>query len=191
MAKFDSTRRPTNYQYEDVQVSTVKSDADGLSTEIDNAAELSREGFELEAAWLITDRIQISGNYAYIGGSYDSFPPYLGLTITPTDGLAPENSFYAALDWDLIRRGKHNVNFQLSGNYQDETISIGASQSLYTAQGAPQIPVNFQQPSNQSRTTGQHAAHLLLFGGQWDELLGLGVGQEHYRRGTIGPLAII
>jgi outer membrane receptor protein involved in Fe transport len=140
------------YQYEDVQVSTVKSDADGLSTEIDNAAELSREGFELEAAWLITDRIQISGNYAYIGGSYDSFPPYLGLTITPTDGLAPENSFYAALDWDLIRRGKHNVNFQLSGNYQDETISIGASQSLYTAQGAPQIPVNFQQPSNQSRT---------------------------------------
>jgi iron complex outermembrane receptor protein len=31
-------------------------------------------------------------------------------------------------------------------------VSIGASQSLYTAQGAPQIPVNFQQPSNQSRT---------------------------------------
>jgi outer membrane receptor protein involved in Fe transport len=141
-----------DYEYDDVQVSTVKSDANGLSTEIDNAAKLSREGIEIEAAWLITDRLQLSGNYSYIDGSYDSFPPYLGLTITPTDGLAPENSAYVALDWDLLRRGNHVVSFNLSGNYQDATESIGASTSLYTAQGAPSIPVNFQQPINQSRT---------------------------------------
>lgn len=140
------------YEYDDVQVSTVKSDVNGISTEIENAAKLSREGFEIEAAWLITDRLQLSGNYAYIGGSYDEFPPYLGLTITPTDGLTPENSLYAALDWDVIRVGRHTVNFQLSANYQDATQSIGASTSLYTAQGAPDIPVNFQQPENQSRT---------------------------------------
>ena len=47
---------------------------------------------------------------------------------------------------------RHTVNFQLSANYQDATQSIGASTSLYTAQGAPDIPVNFQQPENQSRT---------------------------------------
>jgi len=141
-----------DYDYDDVQVSTVKSDANGLSTEIDNAAKLSREGLEIEAAWLITDRLQLTGNYSYIDGSYDSFPPYLGLTITPTEGLAPENSAYLALDWDLLRRGNHVVSFNLSGNYQDATESIGASTSLYTAEGAPQIPVNFQQPINQSRT---------------------------------------
>jgi outer membrane receptor protein involved in Fe transport len=135
-----------------VQISTVKSDANGLSTEIDNAAKLSREGLEVEAAWLITDRLQLTANYSYIDGSYDAFPPYLGLTITPTEGLAPENSAYVALDWDVLRRGKHVVSFNLSGNYQDATQSIGASTSLYTAAGQPQIPVNFQQPVNQSRT---------------------------------------
>ena len=141
-----------DYEYDDVQVSTVKSDANGLSTEIDNAAQLSREGIEIEAAWLITDRLQLTGNYSYIDGSYDSFPPYLGLTITPTDGLAPENAAYLALDWDLLRRGNHVLSFNLSGNYQDATESIGASTSLYAAAGAPSIPVNFQQPINQSRT---------------------------------------
>ncbi len=141
-----------DYDYEDVQVSTVKSDANGLSTEIDNAAELSRDGIEIEAAWLITDRLRLTGNYSFIDGEYGAFPEYLGLNIVPTNGLAPENSAYLGLDWDVLRMGKHVVSFNLSGNYQDETVSIGASTSLYTAQGAPQIPVNFQQPSNQSRT---------------------------------------
>ena len=141
-----------SYDYDDVQISTVKSDANGLSTEIDNAAKLSREGLEIEAAWLITDRLQLTANYSYIDGSYDAFPPYLGLTITPTEGLAPENSAYVALDWDVLRMGKNVVSFNLSANYQDATESIGASTSLYTAAGAPQIPVNYQQPINQSRT---------------------------------------
>ena len=141
-----------SYDYDDVQISTVKSDANGLSTEIDNAAKLSREGLEVEAAWLITDRLQLTANYSYIDGSYDAFPPYLGLTITPTEGLAPENSAYVALDWDVLRMGKNVVSFNLSANYQDATESIGASTSLYRAAGAPQIPVNYQQPINQSRT---------------------------------------
>lgn len=141
-----------SYDYDDVQISTVKSDANGLSTEIDNAAKLSREGLEIEAAWLITDRLQLTANYSYIDGRYDAFPPYLGLIITPTEGLAPENSAYVALDWDVLRMGKNVVSFNLSANYQDATESIGASTSLYTAAGAPQIPVNYQQPINQSRT---------------------------------------
>ena len=141
-----------SYDYDDVQISTVKSDANGLSTEIDNAAKLSREGLEVEAAWLITDRLQLTANYSYIDGSYDAFPPYLGLTITPTEGLALENSAYVALDRDVLRMGKNVVSFNLSANYQDATESIGASTSLYRAAGAPQIPVNYQQPINQSRT---------------------------------------
>ncbi len=113
-----------SYDYDDVQISTVKSDANGLSTEIDNAAKLSREGLEIEAAWLITDRLQLTANYSYIDGSYDAFPPYLGLTITPTEGLAPENSAYVALDWDVLRMGKNVVSFNLSANYQDATESL-------------------------------------------------------------------
>ncbi len=129
-----------SYDYDDVQISTVKSDANGLSTEIDNAAKLSREGLEIEAAWLITDRLQLTANYSYIDGSYDAFPPYLGLTITPTEGLAPENSAYVALDWDVLRMGKNVVSFNLSANYQDATESIGASTSLYSSSGRPSNP---------------------------------------------------
>jgi len=141
-----------SYEYDDVQVSSVKSDGGAISTEIDNAAKLSRDGFELEAAWLVTDRLRLSGNYSYLDGGYDSFPPFYDLTITPSNGLAPESAAFVALDWDLIQSGKHTVSFNLSGNYQDETVSIGSSTSVYSETGFPSIPVNFQQPVNQSRT---------------------------------------
>ena len=141
-----------SYTYDDVQVSTVKSDEGGISTEVENAAKLGAEGLEVELAWALSERLRMTGNYAYIDRSYDVFPPYLGLSITPTNGITPENAFYLAFDFNVMTRGMSSLDFQLAANYQDSTVSIGSAPSLYSAAGAPDIPVNFQQAVNQART---------------------------------------
>ncbi|HCG95012.1 MAG TPA: hypothetical protein DEX20_05235 [Halieaceae bacterium] len=159
-----------SYTYDDVQVSTVKSNGGGISTEIDNAAELSSEGLELDFAWLLTDSITLTGNYAYIDRSFDVFPAIPNQNpaipdqqITPTNGITPESAAYLALNWAIMESGNSSLDFQISGNYQDETISIGSSPSTYTmgttapSQALPNplvddIPVNYQQAPNQSRT---------------------------------------
>lgn len=152
-----------SYTYDDVQVSTVKSNNGGISTEIDNAAELSSEGLELDFAWLLTDTISLTGNYAYIDRSFDVFPAIPNANpaipdqqITPTNGITPESAAYIALNWGIMERGASSLDFQVSANYQDETISIGSSPSNYNmgtaADPTDDIPVNYQQAPNQSRT---------------------------------------
>ena len=151
-----------SYTYDDVQVSTVKSNGGGISTEIDNAAELSSEGLELDFAWLLTDSVTLTGNYAYIDRSFDVFPAIPNQNpaipdqqITPTNGITPESAAYLALNWAIMDSGSSSL-IPISGNYQDETISIGSSPSNYTmgTTGDPSddIPVNYQQAPNQSRT---------------------------------------
>ena len=152
-----------SYTYDDVQVSTVKSNGGGISTEIDNAAELSSEGLELDFAWLLTDSVTLTGNYAYIDRSFDVFPAIPNQNpaipdqqITPTNGITPESAAYLALNWAIMDSGSSSLDFQISGNYQDETISIGSSPSNYsmgtTGDPSDDIPVNYQQAPNQSRT---------------------------------------
>ena len=141
------------YTYEDVQVSTVRSNPDsGISTEVDNAAEQTTTGLELQVIWALTDSLTMTGNYAYIDRDYDEFPPFVDLVVMPTQGLTPENAAYLAFDWKMMQRGNDSLNFRLAGNYQDSTVSITTSSSIYSATGAPNIPVNFQQPANHSRT---------------------------------------
>ena len=152
-----------NYTYDDVQVSTVKSNNGGISTEIDNAAELSSTGLELDFAWLITDTVSLSGNYAYIDREFDVFPSIPNANaaipeqqITPTNGITPENAAYIALDWAILNSSDSSLDFQISANYQDRTISIGSSPSNYNQSTGlnptDDVPVNFQQAANQSRT---------------------------------------
>jgi iron complex outermembrane receptor protein len=152
-----------SYTYDDVQVSTVKSNGGGISTEIDNAAELSSEGLELDFAWLLTDSVTLTGNYAYIDRSFDVFPAIQNANpdiadqqITPTNGITPESAAYLALNWAIMDTGSTSLDFQISGNYQDETISIGSSPSNYSMgtslDPTDDIPVNYQQAPNQSRT---------------------------------------
>ena len=152
-----------NYTYDDVQVSTVKSDGGGISTEVENAAKLTSTGLEFDFAWLITNSLSLTGNYAFIDRSFDVFPAVANQNpaipdqqLTPTNGITPENAAYVALNWSLMERGSSSVDFQLSANYQDETISIGTSPSNYsmgtTSDPSDDLPVNYQQASNQERT---------------------------------------
>jgi outer membrane receptor protein involved in Fe transport len=140
------------YDYDDVQVSVIKSDEGGISTDVVNAASFGTQGLELDMAFLVTESLQLRAQYAYTDRDYDDFPAYQGLNIMPTQGLTPENAYNLVMDWSLVNSGSNSVDLQISANYQDETISITSVPTRYTAAGQPAIPVNLQQASNQDRT---------------------------------------
>ena len=141
-----------SYDYDDVQVSVLKSDDGGVSTDVVNAASFGTEGLELDLAFLVTDTMTVRAQYAYTDREYDDFPSYQGLAIQPTQGLTPENAYNVVMDWNMLNFGSSSIDLQVSANYQDETVSITSSATSYTAAGQPAIPANMQQPSNQERT---------------------------------------
>ena len=141
-----------SYDYDDVQVSVIKSDDGGVSTDVVNAASFGTEGLELDLAFLVTDTMTVRAQYAYTDREYDDFPSYQGLAIQPTQGLTPENAYNVVMDWNMLNFGSNSIDLQVSANYQDETVSITSSTTSYTAAGQPAIPANMQQPSNQERT---------------------------------------
>jgi outer membrane receptor protein involved in Fe transport len=141
-----------SYDYDDVQVSVIKSDDGGVSTDVVNAASFGTEGLELDLAFLVTDTMTVRAQYAYTDREYDDFPSYQGLAIQPTQGLTPENAYNVVMDWNMLNFGSSSIDLQVSANYQDETVSITSSTTSYTAAGQPAIPANMQQPSNQERT---------------------------------------
>jgi iron complex outermembrane receptor protein len=141
-----------SYDYDDVQVSVIKSDDGGVSTDVVNAASFGTEGLELDLAFLVTDTMTLRAQYAYTDREYDDFPSYQGLAIRPTQGLTPQNAYNVVMDWNMLNFGSNSIDLQVSANYQDETVSITSSTTSYTATGQPAIPANMQQPSNQERT---------------------------------------
>lgn len=141
-----------SYDYDDVQVSVIKSDEGGVSTDVVNAASFGTEGIELDLAFLVTDTMTLRAQYAHIDREYDDFPSYQGLAIEPTQGLTPENAYNVVMDWNMLNFGSNSIDLQVSANYQDETVSITSSTTSYTATGQPAIAANMQQPSNQERT---------------------------------------
>ena len=141
-----------SYDYDDVQVSVIKSDDGGVSTDVVNAASFGTEGLELDLAFLVTDTMTVRTQYAYTDREYDDFPSYQGLAIQPTQGLTPENAYNVVMDWNMLNFGSSSIDLQVSANYQDETVSITSSTTSYTAAGQPAIPATMQQPSNQERT---------------------------------------
>ena len=141
-----------SYEYDDVQVSVVKTDSGAISTDVVNAASFSTDGLELDMAWLATDNLQFRAQYAYTNRDFDEYPPYLGLNISPTQGLTPENEYNITMDWNMWSAGSSTLDLQVSGHYQDETRSINSIPGNYTAAGQPSIPVNLDQPVNQERT---------------------------------------
>lgn len=141
-----------NYDYDDVQVSVIKTDDGGISTDVVNAASFGTQGLELDMAFLVTESLQLRAQYAYTDRDYDDFPDYQGLPIMPTQGLTPKNAYNVIMDWSLINTGSNSVDLQISANHTDETVSITSVPTLYNAAGQPSIPVNLQQASNQERT---------------------------------------
>lgn len=141
-----------SYDYDDVQVSVVKSDGGGVSTDVVNAASFGTDGVELDLAYLVTDTMTLRAQYAYTDREYDDFPAYQGVAISPSQGLTPKHAYNVIVDWNMLNFGSNSIDLQLSANYQDETVSITSVPTRYTAAGQPAIPVNMDQALNQERT---------------------------------------
>ncbi|MBL6902550.1 MAG: TonB-dependent receptor, partial [Luminiphilus sp.] len=139
------------YDYDDVQVSVVKTDSGSISTDVVNAAKFSTEGLELDVAWLATDTLQLRAQYAYTNRDFDDYPIYLGLNIPPSQGLTPDNEYNLIMDWALLNAGGNSLDFQLSAAYKDETVSINTVPGNYGS-GTNPVPVNLDQATNQERT---------------------------------------
>ena len=140
-----------SYDYDDVQVSVVKTDSGSISTDVVNAANFGTEGLELDVAWLATDNLQLRAQYAYTNRDFDNYPVYLGLHIPPSQGLTPDNEYNLIMDWALLNAGSSSLDFQLSAAYKDETVSINTVPGNYGTGNNP-IPVNLDQATNQDRT---------------------------------------
>ena len=142
-----------DYEYTDMQVSTIDTTDGNLASQTDNAADASRNGIEIDAAWLITPSLRLTAGYAFIDGDFDEFPTFLGLDVRPENGVLPETAATLAMDWDVFQIGKGTVNLQLVANYQDESVSISTTQGAYSSAAFPTpVPVAFDQRKNQSRT---------------------------------------
>ena len=140
-----------NYDYDDVQVSVVKSDEGAISTDVVNAASFSTQGIELDVAFLATDNLQFRAQYAYTDRDYDDFPSYNGTVINPTQGLTPETAYNVIMDWRMLTAGSSSLDFQLSGSYQDDTVSITSAPTSFSHQGQDYF-VNMDQARNFDRT---------------------------------------
>jgi iron complex outermembrane receptor protein len=139
------------YDYDDVQVSVVKTDAGAISTDVVNAASFSTDGLELDVAWLATDSLQFRAQYAYTNRDFNDYPAYLGLDIQPSQGLTPDNQYSLVMDWQMWSSGGSTLDLQISASHTDETLSINSIPGNYSAAGQPSIPVNLRQPTNQER----------------------------------------
>ena len=140
-----------SYEYDDVQVSVVKTDEGAISTDVVNAAGFSTDGLELDVTWLATDSLMFRAQYAYTDRDFDEYPAYLGLNIQPTQGLTPDNQYNVIMDWQLWSGAGSDLALQMSAAYTEETVSINSVPGNY-GDGANPIPVNLQQPTNQERT---------------------------------------
>ena len=81
-----------NYEYSDMQVSTIDTTGGNLAQQTDNAAEASRDGFEIDAAWAVTPSLRLKATYAFIDGDFDEFPDFLGLDVRAQPGMLPESA---------------------------------------------------------------------------------------------------
>ena len=142
-----------SYEYTDMQVSTIDTTGGNLAQQTDNAADASRDGIEIDAAWAITPSLRLKATYAFIDGDFDEFPDFLGLNVRAQPGMLPESAATLVMDWDVLKAGNGTLNLQLVANYQDDAVSIATTQGAYVSAAYPTpVPVAFDQEVNQSRT---------------------------------------
>ncbi|MGI9289510.1 MAG: TonB-dependent receptor [Pseudomonadales bacterium] len=128
-----------NTQYDDLQVSIFN----GVSFDVQNAAEVTSRGIELDGTWMLNEQLTIGGALAYLDSSYDSFPnaPCLapdetrarvaGLPPCFQDlggvntNFAPEYSGNLYIDWRLPLGDSFLVSTRLAVVFTDESTFAG------------------------------------------------------------------
>ncbi|MEH6548635.1 MAG: TonB-dependent receptor [Pseudomonadales bacterium] len=116
------------YDYSDMQVNQQFFKDGVIGNEINNAGSAEVKGIEMQVAWLLSDQLTLSGNYAYTDAEYTDF-----VTINTSAGetepenlagnklnRSPENTFSAAINYWIPLGDAGNLSLTASYSWMDE-----------------------------------------------------------------------
>ncbi len=119
-------------QYEDLQVSIFN----GVGFDVQNAAEVTSQGLELDGAWRLTDRLTVGGALALLDSSYDRFPnaPCLAEDETRARiaGLPPCSQDLAGVSTFFAPDYSGNVYVQYHRSLNDRLVFTGRLNTAFT-----------------------------------------------------------
>jgi len=116
------------YNYNDMQVSQIKTTGGAATSLITNAGKAKRWGGELELVVVPIEDLIVSASYAYVHGDFDKFPDVCGTNLPVTclnsshyaKRTSPENQITVALDYVFARTSIGDFTGFAQANWQDE-----------------------------------------------------------------------
>lgn len=107
-------------KWEDIQVQSVVPTPFGVFIVLDNAAEATIYGFELEAEAAVTDALRVYGNVATLKMEYDDIGSATGITVNSKFQRAPELTWSIGADYTIDFSGGGELVTTLGWSSQDE-----------------------------------------------------------------------
>lgn len=152
-----------SYSYDDLQVSTVRSVGNTVTSSIANAGKADRDGLELGLLLQPTDNLLLSLDYTGMSGDFDEYPSVTsatGVTLEMANqakrGLSPDNQVILGADWTIMQSSQGVLALNASLSWQDETQSVAAATAVYDtdspADRVRDTPVAYAHHENESRT---------------------------------------
>ena len=154
-----------NYEYRNVQVSTLLPQSNGtVTSSIVNAGKANRGGLEMSVIYAPVDALVLGLDFNYISGDFDQYPSVYGssadgaaelkMDSLAKRGMSPANQLGVSVDWTIMSSARSSVHLYLNGNWQQQTNPIAANTASYdtNANKLPDSPVVFQQLDNDQRT---------------------------------------
>lgn len=151
------------YSYDDLQVSTVRTVGNTVTSSIGNAGKADRDGLELGLLLQPTDNLLLSLDYTGMSGDFDEYPALTSATGVTLDmdgvakrGLSPDNQVILGADWTIMQSSQGVLALNASLSWQDETQSVAAATAVYDtdspADRVRDTPVAYAHHENESRT---------------------------------------
>lgn len=124
----------------DLQLSVFTSGA-GASSEVRNAGEATKRGFELELAYQVNADLLLSANYGYLDVEYKEFKefdPVIGAVVDKSGEkdiqYAPENTLNLSLDYTFARGHWGELRGYMNYSYVDDYVPyVNPSQNASSA----------------------------------------------------------
>lgn len=154
------------YSYDDLQVSTVRTVGNTVTSSIGNAGKADRDGLELGLLLQPTDNLLLSLDYTGMSGDFDEYPALTSATGVTLDmdgvakrGLSPDNQVILGADWTIMQSRQGVLSLNASLSWQDETQSVAAATAVYDTDARGEegyqvrdTPVAYAHHENESRT---------------------------------------
>lgn len=152
-----------SYSYDDLQVSTVRTVGNSVTSSIGNAGKADREGLEIGLLMQPTDSLLLSLDYTGMSGDFDEYPSVtsaMDVTLVMADeakrGLSPDNQVIVGADWTITETSQGVLALNTTLSWQDETQSVASATAVYDtdtpADRVRDTPVSYDYYANESRT---------------------------------------